>query len=199
MTSSNGRTADHPISPVFLDRWSPRSFTGEAIADADLATLFEAARWAPSSSNQQPWRFLYAKRDDDAWPVFFDLLKDGNKRWASDVSALLVVLSKRTIDARDDKPARDNESHSFDTGAACAYLALQASMMGWAAHAMAGFHRERAERELGVPADYRVEAMIAIGRYAPGTPPAQPNGRGRQADFVVRGVFPSKPQVSRAS
>ena len=63
MTTSNGRTADYPIDPIFLNRWSPRSFTGETISDADLALLFEAARWAPSSSNIQPWRFLYAKRD----------------------------------------------------------------------------------------------------------------------------------------
>jgi nitroreductase len=190
MTTSNGRTADHPISPIFLDRWSPRGFTGEPISDTDLATLFEAARWAPSSSNQQPWRFLYARRDSPDWALFFDPLFDGNKGWASSASALIAIASKRTIPAKGDKPARENYNHSFDTGAAWACLALQASLMGWSAHAMGGFDVPRAIADLGMPDDYRLECIVAVGRYqAPADDPARPNQRSPQAAFVRAGRF----------
>ena len=70
------RRADHPIDNLFIDRWSPRAMSGEAIEEADLMVLFEAARWAPSSFNNQPWRILYARRDSEHWPLFFDLLGD---------------------------------------------------------------------------------------------------------------------------
>ncbi len=190
MTSSNGRTADHPISPIFLDRWSSRGFTGEAISDADLATLFEAARWAPSSSNQQPWRFLYAKRDTADWALFFDPLFDGNKGWAASASVLIAILSRRMLAAKDDKPARENYNHTFDTGSAWAYLALQASLMGLTAHAMGGFDVPRAIVDLGVPDDYRLECMVAVGRYkAPAEKAHAPNQRSPQTAFVRAGRF----------
>lgn len=189
MTTSNGRTADHPIDPIFLNRWSPRSFTGEQISDSDLFTILEAARWAPSSSNLQPWRFLYAKRDTAPWARFFDPLFDGNKRWVNQTSALVAVLSKRTRQPKDGPPV-ENYNHSFDTGAAWAYLALQANLSGWAAHAMGGFDVPRAIADLGIPDDYRIECMVAIGRYR-GDPdaPASPNARSPQASFVREGVF----------
>jgi nitroreductase len=190
MTVSNGRTADHPISAMFLDRWSPRSFTGDAISDADLAVLFEAARWAPSSSNAQPWRFLYTKRDSAHWSRFFGLLNEGNKRWVNDASALIAIVSKRTLQPKEGRPS-DNYSHSFDSGAAWAYLALQASLIGWIAHGMGGFDRQRAVEELGVPDDHRVECMVALGRLkADAAGAAKPNTRAPQTSFVREGVFP---------
>ena len=189
MTARNGRTADFPIDPIFLDRWSPRVFSGEAIADGDLCTLFEAARWAPSSSNLQPWRFLYAKRDAAEWPLFFDAVKEGNKAWAKDAAALVVVLSKRTAPIKGSDAVRESYSHSFDAGAAWAYLALQASLLGWVAHAIGGFDLEIAVQNLGIPEDYRVECMIAVGRHArtADSPPA--NTRGPQSTFLRSGPF----------
>ena len=186
----HGRTADHPIDPLFLDRWSPRAFIPEPLAEADLAILFEAARWAPSSGNAQPWRFLYATRDTPDWPLFLDLLNPGNRTWAADASVLLVAASKRTIPPKGDKPARANRSHSFDTGAACACLALQASRLGLHAHAMGGFDETRALRDLAVPDDYRLEAMIAVGRRR-ADDSAVPSGRSPQASFVRAGRFPA--------
>jgi nitroreductase len=188
MTTSNGRTADYSIDPIFLDRWSPRSFTAEPIPDADLATLFEAARWAPSSSNQQPWRFLYAKRDTPDWALFFDPLADGNKGWVKDTAVLVAIVSKRRIAAKGDRPERENYNHSFDTGAAWAYFALQASMLGWHAHAMGGFDVARAITDLGIPDDYRIEAMIAVGRYRADLE-ANANSRSPQSSFVRAGPF----------
>ena len=190
MTTSNGRTADHPISPIFLERWSARDFTDQTISDDELSTLFEAARWAPSSSNQQPWRFLYAKRDTPDWAFFFDPLFDGNKGWAGRASVLIAIISKRTIPPKGDKPARENYNHSFDTGSAWAYLALQAALMGWTAHAMGGFDVPRAVKDLGIPDDYRMECIVAVGRHqAQPDDPRKPNQRSPQATFVRAGRF----------
>src|SRR4030095_13817484 len=92
------RRADHPIDRLFLDRWSPRAMSGEEIPEEDLMVLFEAARWAPSSYNNQPWRILYARRSSEHWPLFFDLLADTNKAWAKNAAALLLFVSKTTFD-----------------------------------------------------------------------------------------------------
>jgi nitroreductase len=157
---SSTRKADHPIDDIFLDRWSPRAMSGEEIPEADLMTLFEAARWAPSSNNNQPWRILYARRSGEHWPLFFDLLVDANKVWARNAAALLVFISKTTFD-HNGKPS---VTHSFDTGAAWQNLALQGFMKGYVVHGMQGFDYERARESLNIPDGYRVEAMVAIGR-----------------------------------
>ncbi len=77
----NTRRADHNINSIFVNRWSPRSMTGEEIEDAVLMSLFEAARWAPSSYNNQPWRFIYTKRTSRDWANFLDLINEGNRIW----------------------------------------------------------------------------------------------------------------------
>jgi nitroreductase len=160
----NTRTADHDIDPVFLNRWSPRAFTGEHMPDAVLMSLFEAARWAPSASNIQPWRFVYARRGTPQWQPLFDTLMDMNQPWVANASVLAYAISDRFRR----KPGADptpNRSHSFDTGAAWAYLALQAHHLGWAAHGMGGFHLDKAYAATGAAeADYCIEAAIAIGR-----------------------------------
>lgn len=160
---SNKRRADYPIDKLFLDRWSPRAMSGAALAEDELMVLFEAARWAPSSFNNQPWRVLYAPRDSEHWPLFLGLLVEGNRVWARQAAALLVFLSKTTFD-HNGKPAR---THSFDTGAAWVSLALQASLRGYVAHGMQGFDYERARTELKVPEEYQVEAMAAVGLPGP--------------------------------
>ena len=92
MTQANSRTADYPIDALFLERWSPRAFTGEAIPERQLSSLFEAARWAPSSYNSQPWRFLYARRDTEPWPRFLGLLNEYNQSWARNAAALVILV-----------------------------------------------------------------------------------------------------------
>ena len=164
--TQNNRTADHDIDPVFLNRWSPRAFTGEAMPDAVLMRLFEAARWAPSALNIQPWRFVYAHRGTPEWTPLFDALMEMNQAWVANASVLAFCLSDRFRRKPGAEPTA-NRSHSFDAGAAWACLALQADHLGWAAHAMGGFHGEKAHLALGASeADYRVEAAIAIGRPA---------------------------------
>ena len=160
---SERRQADHPIDKLFLDRWSPRAMSGESIPNAELMTLFEAARWAPSSFNNQPWRILYAQRDTENWPVFFDLLADSNKVWAHRAAALLLFISKTTFD-HNGKPS---VTHSYDTGAAWANLALQGTISGLVVHGMQGFDYARARSALKIPEEYQIEAMAAVGRPAP--------------------------------
>lgn len=159
MKGSEKRQAAHPIDEVFLDRWSPRAMSGEAIAREELLVLFEAARWAPSSNNNQPWRILFAHRDSAHWPLFLGLLVASNQVWASQAAALLVFISKTTFD-HNGKPAR---THSFDTGAAWENLALQGALRGYVVHGMQGFDYERAKTALEIPDDYQVEAMVAVG------------------------------------
>jgi nitroreductase len=160
MKGSEKRRADHPIDKLFLDRWSPRAMSGEPIALEELMVLFEAARWAPSSFNNQPCRILYARRDTEHWPLFLGLLTESNQSWANKAAALLVFISKTTFD-HNGKPAR---THSFDTGAAWENLALQGTMCGYVVHGMQGFDYERAKTSLAIPEEYQVEAMVAVGR-----------------------------------
>ncbi|WP_227309647.1 nitroreductase family protein [Acidisoma cellulosilyticum] len=164
MISSNSRTTDYEINPVFLDRWSPRAFTGEEISETDLLLLLDAARWAPSSYNSQPWRFLYARKGTAHWDKLFGLLNPFNQSWVQHASALVIVVSNSTMLPPGAEKRVPSHSHSFDAGAAWGYLALQASMSGWAAHGMVGFDFARAFTELNVPEGYRVEAAVAIGR-----------------------------------
>jgi nitroreductase len=164
MTTANSRTAAQAIDPLFLERWSPRAFTGEPISETELMTLFEAARWAPSCFNSQPWRFIWARRDTGHWPRFLGLLSEYNRSWAKGAAALVVLISKTTLLPRGADKEVPSVTHSLDAGAAWQNLALQAVRSGWAAHGMAGFDMPRAAVELGVPSGYRVEVAIAIGR-----------------------------------
>jgi nitroreductase len=154
------RTSDYPIERLLLERWSPRAMAGQPISDEELMTLFEAARWAPSSYNGQPWRFIYAKRDTKHWAKLFDLLVPFNQSWCHAAAVLVVIVSRDTF-AWNNKPAR---THSFDTGAAWENLALQGHAMGLVVHGMEGFDYERAKKELNIPDGYTVEAMFAVGR-----------------------------------
>ncbi len=154
------RKPSYPINSLILERWSPRAMTGEPISDEEIMSLFEAARWAPSSYNNQPWRFIYAKHHTPSWPVFFDLLVDFNKQWCKNAAVLVIVVTKKTYDYNG-KPSR---TASFDTGAAWENLALEATSKGLVAHGMEGFDERKAAKMLDLPSDHEVQMMIAIGK-----------------------------------
>ena len=120
------RKADHPIEPLILRRWSPRAMSGEPISDGEMLTLFEAARWAPSTFNEQEWRFLYGRRDTPQWPVFLNLLVEGNRAWCQR-AAMLVVICAHKVFTRNGKP---NPMHVFECGNAFENRALQGTAMG---------------------------------------------------------------------
>lgn len=184
------REPDHPIGTLFVDRWSPRALTGESVPRDVVDSLFEAARWAPSSRNAQPWRLCYATRDGDDWETFLGLLAEHNRAWARDAAVLLVVCSKTTFD-----DGTRSITHSFDTGAAWENLALEGTRRGLAVHGIGGFDRDRAREALDVPEDYAVEAMVAVGvpadpKEVPADDRREPSGRRPVSSFVSEGSFP---------
>lgn len=157
------RSQAHPkIVGLLKERWSPRSFDGSEIPQEDLDVIFEAGGWAPSAFNIQPWKFLYARRGDANWDRFVSLLVEFNQSWAGNASVLVFVVSSRNQGQGED--SKPNHSHSFDSGAAWALCALQATAMGYHAHAMTGVQFDKAETELGIPEDHRLEAAFVIGR-----------------------------------
>jgi nitroreductase len=162
--SQNDRQPDHPIDPLFTRRWSPRAFTGETIDQATLMSLFEAARWAPSASNLQPWRFVYAHRDTPAWGPIHAALVEFNRVWTAQASALIVVLSKTQGVPPGKSEPQPIRSHSFDAGAAWASLAFQATLAGWYTHAMGGYDGAQLRAAIGAPEDIAIEAVVAVGR-----------------------------------
>jgi len=196
MTQFNSRTSGAPVDPMFLDRWSPRAFTSEPIAPEVLAGLFEAARWAPSCFNEQPWLFMYADREPEL-EAYRSLLVPGNLVWAGKAPVLSIVFAHR----RFAKSGKENRWHGFDAGAAWVSLALAARSAGLYAHAMAGFDEEKAYEVLGVPrADYEAMAAIVIGRHGdPAGLPEQvalnekPNGRKPLSEVARQGFFARKP------
>jgi nitroreductase len=158
------RKPEYPIETIFYRRWSPRAMSGEPLTEKELFTLFEAARWAPSTYNEQEWRFLYARRDTPQWPVFFGLLMEANKEWCQHAAVLVLAVARKTFT----RNGNLNPVHLFDTGSAWENLALQATAMGLVAHGMAGFDWDRAPSTLRIPPEFQVAAMFALGR--PGDP-----------------------------
>lgn len=186
------RKTEYKADDIFISRWSPRAMSGEEVTNDELFSLFEAARWAPSSFNNQPWRFIYAKNNTDYWDKFFSLLSEGNQTWAKNASVLIVTISKTTFD-RNGKYSR---THSFDTGSAWENFALQGSMNGLVVHGMQGFDYEQAAETVDLPDDYKIEMMIAVGRPGdPGQLPEkfrdgeQPSGRKKLSEIVSEGEF----------
>lgn len=185
------RKPDYPIHPLILNRWSPRSMSGEPISDAELFSLFEAARWAPSSYNNQPWRYVYAKRETPFFKSFLSLLSEGNQRWASQAAALVVSLAKKTFD--NGKPSM---THSFDAGAAWENLCLEGSSRKLAVHGMQGFDYAKAAELLKVPEEYEIMAMFAVGKRAPAAnlptdlqEREKPSSRKPIEEFSMEGTF----------
>ncbi len=189
---SKYRKPDHDIEPILFHRWSPRAMSGEEISEQELMILFEAARWAPSSYNAQPWRFLYARRGTANWDRFFDLMVEFNQGWTKHAAVLVVVVSRKTFESNDQAAP----THSFDAGAAWQNLALQGSTMGLVVHGMQGFDYEKARAVLNIPEHFQVDAMIAVGK--PGKREdlpedlqerEQPSDRKPVAEIVIAGGF----------
>jgi nitroreductase len=158
------RTADHPVDDHILARWSPRSFDDTVLTEAELNSLFEAARWAPSAYNYQPTRLAWSLRGDAHWDDYVSALMPFNAAWAGKASALLFILSDRQITAPGKTEPQPATTASFDAGAAWALLALQATKLGLSTHAMAGFDAARAGEVTGAGDRYKVEVAVAIGR-----------------------------------
>lgn len=157
--SINNRKAGHDIDSMFIDRWSPRAFSSEPLSQKQIQTLFEAARWAPSCFNEQPWLFAYAVTPEDR-AAFTSTLNKKNQLWAARAPLLIFILARRKFR----QGGRENRHAPFDAGAAWISLALQARKLGLYAHAMAGFSQEKAYELLKVdPEAYHIMAAVAVG------------------------------------
>ncbi|MEI8300313.1 MAG: nitroreductase family protein [Chlamydiota bacterium] len=185
-------TNSPPIQKLIKDRWSPRAMSSEPLSKEELMPLFEAARWAPSSYNAQPWRFIYAHRGSKHWDLLFDLLVPFNQSWAKNAAALVLILSRTTF-SHNNKPS---PTHSFDTGAAWENLALEGHARGLVVHGMQGFDYQKAIETFQIPTHYQVEAMVAIGKQGPLTSlddsirkDEHPKERLSLDDLISEGIF----------
>jgi nitroreductase len=189
----NNRTADYEILPAFLERWSPRAMAGTPLSSAELMSLLEAARWAPSGGNLQPWRFVYGVKGTGAFDKLLECLADSNRVWCEQAGALIVMVSKTTRDN-----GQPNRTHGLDAGAAWMSLALQGAALGLVVHGMGGFDLEKAATAVSLPPSFEVQHMVAVGH--PGSLHALPeklqarelpSGRKPLGEIAFEGSFHS--------
>ncbi len=181
------------VHDLIRHRWSPRAFAPTPVSASDLASVFEAARWAASSNNGQPWRFIVAtSADTAAHDAAADCFNPRNQRWARPAPVLIFALARKLADN-----GSANMHHWYDTGAAVAQLSLQAEALGLVVHQAAGIDRDRVRATYGVPDDVDVVIGFALGH--PGDPEAlpeelpgrekEPRGRKPLGDIVFAGTF----------
>ncbi len=162
--------SDHPIHDLLRRRWSPRAYDERGIEPEKIRSLFEAARWAPSSNNEQPWRFLVATRDQSSdYERLLACLLEGNRKWA--YRAPVLILTVAALNFEDD--GKPNRHALHDTGLATENLVLQATASGLVAHQMAGFDVEKARTACAIPPGFEPVAVIAVGY--PGDPTVLPD------------------------
>lgn len=187
-------TIEHPVFAEIRERKSRRAYLPTPVSGETIKSLFEAARWAPSSSNEQPWAYLYATKDQpELWEKIFDSLMEGNKLWAREAPLLVVSMVRKNF-LKNDKP---NGSARFDLGAANAFLSLQATHLGLNVHQMGGFEKDKIIRNLNIPDTHEPVVVLAIGY--PGTPEqlaepfktreTAPRERFTQEFFVMNNTF----------
>lgn len=164
VTASHQRP-DARLAPAIRDRWSPRAFdAGRRLSDDELGLLLEAARWAPSAGNSQPWAFIVGLRGDETFEAFHALHSRGNKGWTDRASALIITLHQAASEPGSDLPFSDYAA--YDLGQATAQLALQAQSLGLHTHQFAGFDHEGVAERFAVPEHWRVTTGLAIGWLA---------------------------------
>lgn len=160
-----GKTADTaaPLHPLLAERWSPRGFDGvHRLDDEQVTTLLEAARWAPSANNSQPWRFLVTRRGDHDFDRLAEILAAGNRGWATQASALVLVVAQVV-----DETGRARPWATYDTGQAVAALSVQAQAEGLAVHQMGGFDADAARHAFGIDETLDPLVVLAVGRHDP--------------------------------
>lgn len=161
--------SDFPVHELIRERWSPRAFADKPVPKDVLRSIFEAARWAPSSNNEQPWAYVVATREEkENFEKALSVLVEFNINWAKSAAALAIAVARLTF-AKNNAP---NRNAQYDTGAASALLSVEATARGLAVHQMAGFDPEKARQVFGIPAGWEPIAALAIGY--PGDPASLP-------------------------
>lgn len=186
--------SDFPVHELIRERWSPRAFADKPVPQDVLRSIFEAARWAPSSNNEQPWAYIVAPKDDkESFGKMLSVLVEFNAQWARSAPVLALAVAKLTF-AKNNAP---NRNAYYDTGAASALLSVEATAQGLAVHQMAGFDPEKARQVFGIPPGWEPIAALAIGyRGDPASlpPPLKdrelaPRTRKPIAEFVMAGQW----------
>jgi len=161
--------SDFPVHELIRERWSPRAFADKPVPQDVLRSIFEAARWAPSSNNEQPWAYLVATRDDkESFEKMLSVLVEFNAAWAKSAPVLAIAVA-HLVFAKNNAP---NRNAQYDTGAASALLTVEATAHGLAVHQMAGFDPAKARQVFGIPTGWEAIAVLAIGY--PGDPASLP-------------------------
>jgi nitroreductase len=177
MTSLKTADTAVPVHPLLAERWSPRGFhTTHQLAEADVTALLEAARWAPSANNTQPWRFLVAPRGGQDFETLTGLLAAGNRSWAPNASALVLVAAQTT-----DETGRPRPWALYDTGQAVSALSVQAEANGLHVHQMGGFDADAARHEFALGADLTPVVVVAVGQLDPDAVLTEPLAAREQA------------------
>src|SRR5690625_2441647 len=156
----NRRQMEYNIDPMYVRRWSPRSFLTKPVEREKLNAIFEAARWAPSAANLQPWRFVVVEKKEDK-EKFLSFVNETNVEWCQHAPILAAIISK-TIRNEEGAP---NTTHAFDTGTAWGYLTVEAARQGLITHGMGGFDCKKAKEILQIPEEYDVKAITTIENY----------------------------------
>lgn len=151
--------ANEEILPAMITRWSPRSFSIRKVDPADLRRIFEAARWAPSSFNEQPWRFFVGMKGTETFKKIASVLGGFNQKWAPKAQVLILGVAK----TRFSHNGSPNGYAFHDLGAAAAFITLQAAELGLATHQMAGFDQDGARKAFAIPEEYAIGSVMALG------------------------------------
>jgi nitroreductase len=191
---------DYPIMEILKRRWSPREFSDQMVEPEKLRSLFEAARWAPSSFNEQPWSFIVAtKQEPEDFAGLLSCLTEGNQKWARQAPLLVVTVAKLNFD-RTGKPNR----HAFhDAGMAVGNLLVQATALDLFVHQMAGFSVEKVAAFYGIPEAFEPVAVIALGYGADDLPEpvreaeSKPRSRKPIQSFVFQGRWEQPSPLAR--
>lgn len=150
------------IHPIIKNRWSPRAFLDKPVGEDKLQRIFEAARWAPSSFNDQPWRFIVGIKGDDTWEKLYSCLVEFNQKWAVNAPVLLLATGNKMS-----SKGGPNQVYQYDVGQSMAYITFQVEAEGLSAHQIGGFSKEKAVDLFGIPEDHIPIAMMTIGHQAP--------------------------------
>lgn len=172
------------ILPAILSRWSPRAYSDKPVSGEDLKRVFEAARWAASSSNEQPWRFLVGTKGSETYEKIGAALVPFNQQWALKAPVLILGIAKKKF-AKNDSP---NGYAAHDLGQATAYLVLEATALGLQAHQMAGFDQAKAREAFGISEDYLLGSVTALGYQ--GDPASLTNENHRTSEEAKRNRKP---------
>lgn len=160
MPHTKSAQTKHDIHPILNERWSPRAFSDKQVEKEKIQRLFEAARWSPSSSNEQPWRFIIGYKGDETYEKIFDTFVEFNQLWAITAPVLILTIGNSMSAKNPEKP---NSAYAYDCGQAVAHLTFQASADGLFVHQMGGFNTEKAAKAFQVPQSFKVLTALAVG------------------------------------